>query len=97
MQFGKIIRESRKSRNLTQSELGNMIGKTQGQISEWEKNVTEPSSEDKIKLCEALNLSLIKLYGIKNEYDEAITYVKDKKLSPAELIKAVEIYIKIRE
>lgn len=92
MKFGKIIKEARKASNLTQTELGNMIGRTQGQISEWEKDKTEPSSEDKVKLCTALNISLYKMYGTEDEYDVAVEAARQKGLSPEEAVKAVEMF-----
>jgi transcriptional regulator with XRE-family HTH domain len=93
MQFGRVIKESRKAKGLTQSQLGSMVEKTQGQISEWEKDITEPSSEDKIKLCKALNLSLAKFYGIEDDFDIVIEVAKDKGLSPEDAIKAIEMYL----
>ena len=93
MQFGEIIRNTRKERGLTQIELGRMVGKTQGQISEWEKDVIEPSSEDKIKLIKALNISLHKLYGIGDDFDIAVETAKVKGLTPEQTIIAIEMYL----
>jgi transcriptional regulator with XRE-family HTH domain len=70
-----------------------MVGKTQGQVSEWEKDVSEPSSEDKVNLCKALNISLHKLYGINDDFDVAVETAKVKGLSPEQAIKAIEMYL----
>ena len=93
MQFGEVIKNTRKERKLTQEKLGIMLGKTQGQISEWEKDVIEPSSEDKINLCKALNISLHKLYGMNDDFDIAVEAAKVKGMSPGEMVKAIEMYL----
>ena len=93
MQFGRIIRETRKAMGFKQSELGRMVGKTQARVSEWEKDIIEPSSEDKIKLCRALNLSLAKFYGIEDDFDIVIETAKGKGLTAEQAVKAIEMFL----
>lgn len=37
---GELIRETRKSKNYTQNELGDMLGVTNKAVSRWEKGVS---------------------------------------------------------
>ena len=96
MGYGDKIKELRKRKGLTQEQFGNMVGKKQNQVSEWESGRIKPSPDDIIIICKALNINLSDFYGFKeNEYNIAIEYAKDKGISPEEAIKAIEIYLKI--
>ena len=46
------IKELRKEFELTQKELGRLIGKTNHTINKWEKNINDIPSEDLEKLCD---------------------------------------------
>lgn len=78
--------------DITQEELGKMVGKKQNQISEWENGIIEPSPNDIYNICKALNIDINKFYGIENEFTPAIDYAKEKNLTPEETIKAIEIF-----
>lgn len=52
---GAAIREARKSRNLTQEELGLLVGVKKAQISKLENSVTDARFETIIKVFKALN------------------------------------------
>jgi transcriptional regulator with XRE-family HTH domain len=96
MQYGERIKQLRKDKGITQDELGNMVGKKQNQISEWENGKVSPSPDDIVNICKAFDINLSTFYGFKeDEFDITIEYAKDKGLTPEEAIKAIEIYLKI--
>ena len=53
--LGEAIKQARKDRNLTQSELGEMIGVKKAQISKIENNLTDARFETVLKVFRALN------------------------------------------
>lgn len=64
--LGQIIAQHRKRKHLSQQELSNLIGKeglstTNKSISNWEKNLAEPSSTMLLTLCKVLGIT--DLYG----------------------------------
>jgi HTH-type transcriptional regulator / antitoxin HipB len=52
--LGEVIRQARKERNLTQSELGEMIGVQKSQISRIENNTKNVTIETILKVFRAL-------------------------------------------
>lgn len=48
------IESRRRANHLSQAQLAEMIGVTQGQISKWEKGQAQPTDENRRKLIEAL-------------------------------------------
>lgn len=52
------VKEARKIRNLTQEELGKLIGVQKSQISKLEKNLTNSRIDTIIKVFNALNVTL---------------------------------------
>ena len=52
IKFKENLKELRKERGLTQSELAKLIGVDQRTVSAWEKGVCEPSFCMLYKLCE---------------------------------------------
>ena len=60
---GRNIAKYRKLKNLTQSELGAMIGRRQGVLSSWEKGIADPGSEYLLILSHALGVSPNDLLG----------------------------------
>jgi transcriptional regulator with XRE-family HTH domain len=55
---GATIRKWRKKAKLTQRELGEKVGVSPQAVSEWERNVTDPTSDNLERLAEAVNVSL---------------------------------------
>lgn len=53
--LGKAIKQARKERNLTQEELGKMVGVQKAQISKLENSLTDARFETIIKVFKALN------------------------------------------
>ena len=56
--FGKNIKELRKERGLTQKQLADVIGVTQGAIYFWEKEINEPTVGYILKLAEFFQVSV---------------------------------------
>jgi transcriptional regulator with XRE-family HTH domain len=57
------IRQFRKARGQTQSELGRLIGVPQSTISRWEKGINLPGAEHAAKLAELMDLPVYDLLG----------------------------------
>jgi len=67
--IGDRIKKLRKSLNLTQSQLGDLIGKSKGNISGYEKGTFEPSANTIVELAKCFNISTDELllgYNMEN-------------------------------
>ena len=53
--LGEAIKQARKERNLTQGELGELVGVKKAQISKLENSLTDARFETIIKVFKALN------------------------------------------
>ncbi|EMR01431.1 helix-turn-helix domain-containing protein [Cesiribacter andamanensis] len=53
--LGEAIRQARKERNLTQEELGKLVGVQKSQISKLENSLTDARFDTIIKVFKALN------------------------------------------
>ena len=60
MQIGKLIRELRKEKGITQIELAKEISTTQDTISLWELGKSYPDVINVVKLC--------KFFGVTSDY-----------------------------
>lgn len=56
--LGEAIRQARLARNLTQEELGRLVGVQKAQISKLENSVTDARFETILKVFKALNAKL---------------------------------------
>lgn len=75
MQIGRRIREERKNKNKTQTQLSEILNTTQDTISLWEKGKSTPNIEDIIKLAEYFDITIEELIGIeKNTNGKYIIY-----------------------
>ena len=61
--FGEVIRNARKSLDLTQRQLAEKIGVSNTSISNWEKGLSRPDADLIQKLCEVLHLQPNDIYG----------------------------------
>jgi len=66
MKFAIILKELRKSNNITQVELAKMLNLTQSSVSEWENEISRPEYENLIKLADIFDVSLDELMGRKD-------------------------------
>lgn len=67
MNFGEKLSVTRKSRNLSQEQLAELIGVSRQSISKWENNETYPETEKLIKIAEKLQTSIDYLLMDKEE------------------------------
>jgi HTH-type transcriptional regulator/antitoxin HipB len=56
--LGEAIRQARKERNMTQEELGRLVGVQKAQISKLENSLTDARFETIIKVFKALNAKI---------------------------------------
>lgn len=56
--IGKFISELRKEKNMTQEELGELLGVTSKSISRWENGITMPDISILTLLTEYLNCDI---------------------------------------
>ena len=57
--LGEAIKQARKERNLTQAELGELVGVQKAQISKLENSLTNARLETILKVFKALNLKIV--------------------------------------
>lgn len=67
--FGAIIKEHRKQKGLTQTELAEKIGVFRNTISNWEADRVTPDFESLSALCVQLDISKEELFGLQNASD----------------------------
>ena len=56
--IGQAIKQARKERNLTQAQLGELVGVQKAQISKIENNLTDARFETILKVFKALNAKI---------------------------------------
>lgn len=100
VKIGKFIAERRKSVNLTQMQLAQMLGLTDRAISKWETGKSLPDSSVMLQLCEVLKITVndllsgevVSMENYQEKNDEMLIAMlkekeeKDKMLLRAELI-----------
>lgn len=62
--IGKIIRKTRKEKNLTQEELAEQLHVTSQAVSKWENETGLPDITQIVPLCRVLEISADELFGI---------------------------------
>lgn len=85
MTSGLLIREARLLAGLSQSELGERVGKDRAQIARWERDAVQPSFETLRELVEACGyeLSVSVAPRVTNETEDA-ELRENLRLSPQE-------------
>ena len=63
IKIGKFISQKRKEKNITQSELAEMLYISDRAISKWENGVCLPDAGNMPKLCEILNITINDLFS----------------------------------
>ena len=61
IRIGKFIAESRKQKNLTQSQLSEKLGITDKAISKWDRGIAMPDSSIMLELCDILGITVNEL------------------------------------
>ena len=67
MSIGKNIAKYRKTKNLTQAELGELLGVTNQAVSKWEMEINMPDVLLLPDLVKVLGITFDQLYGIPDE------------------------------
>ena len=96
--FAKNLKRFRKSKKLTQTELGKMLNYGSTAIANYESGRNEPSFDILIRLSDILEVSLDDLLGTspKNKEEQTIlisfeTLSDEKKKIVSELIKSLQL------
>lgn len=66
MDFIKILTELMKENNLNQTQLANLLGIKQSQVSEWLKGKSKPGYDNLKNLCMVLGVSADIVLGLKD-------------------------------
>ena len=67
--IARKICDARRAKNLSQKELGDLLGVSNKAVSKWENGDSVPKTETLIKLGEVLGLDVSELIGISNRAD----------------------------
>ena len=65
MEFIDILKDIMIEKNLNQTQLANLIGIKQSQISEWLKGKSKPGYDSLKSICIALDISADEILGLK--------------------------------
>lgn len=73
--IGDRIRERRKALDLNQPELGKLVGRSKGAVSQWESGLVKPDRDSMIGLAKALQCSQQWLLdGVEGTTENGATY-----------------------
>ena len=79
--FGKKLAEIRKTRQLTQSQLADLLDVQAPVISRWENGVSKPQFDYVVKLAETLEVTFDELLGVGQAAPEASRFeIKNRRL-----------------
>ena len=67
MNIGEQIAKYRKEKNITQEQLGEIVGVSNRTVSKWESCVSSPGNELIPSIANALGITLDQLFGIKSQ------------------------------
>ena len=70
MQLATYIRSRRKNIGLTQKELAEKVGASMNTVARWERNESEPSWSDFIKVCVVLGMKMEDFVEKENSNDK---------------------------
>lgn len=73
MTFGERLMDLRKSRGLSQEELGGMIDVTRQTVSKWERDESTPDLDRLVELAGVFEISLDELVGLERSSDSQKT------------------------
>lgn len=73
MNMGGKIRDLRKQKKLSQTELGKLVHVSQQTVTAWENNKAEPTSSAVVQLAEVFNVSTDYLLGRPEKQNEVQT------------------------
>lgn len=76
-EFGKILKNFRKEKGLTQRELADKIHVAQNTVSKWEDGMLNPGFLNIYNLCRAFNITLDEFLGIEETEYVTLTVRKN--------------------
>jgi transcriptional regulator with XRE-family HTH domain len=82
---GGLIREARLRAGLSQTELGDRVGKDRAQIARWERNAVAPSLDTLVELLQACGFDL-SLDLVPHEPDDVGAVDETARLTPQERV-----------
>lgn len=71
--IGNKLKELRKSRGLTQEELGNLLGVAKSSVSMYERDFRRPSYEVLISYVDIFNTSVDSILGSRNQLKDILS------------------------
>ncbi len=98
MSFSERLKEARKKKNLSQTDIANYLKKKTTAISQWEHGRTEPCIKDLKKLTEVLDVTIEYLLEIETKQPKppiAYTFEEDLKRLNQKGIDKVTDFIKV--
>ena len=72
MSFGKILKDLRTERHLSQQQLADLLNISQSAIAKWELDKTEPTASAIVSVALFFDVSCDFLLGLKDEFDNKI-------------------------
>lgn len=69
-EIGARIRKYRESRELTQKKFAELIGVSNGRVSNWEQGINRPDADILADICRVLEVSPSELLDVKLSTDE---------------------------
>ena len=85
IEIGKFIAECRKSKNMTQNQLAEMLNTTNKYVSKWENGICLPDASLYEPLCDILDITINELYAGQKIKDEDY-----KKMADANLLRMLK-------
>lgn len=82
MSFGEKLKELRKEKKISQSELASNLGRSQASYCDWEKNNTEPDIKTIIQLADFFGCSID--YLVDREDEDGTIVISGNQLSKDE-------------
>lgn len=90
--FGERLKELREDFNMTQEQLGQIIGINRSTISAYENNTINPTLDVVVKLADTFNVSIDYLACRTKELYNLNTFDSKNKQLILEIIKSIEKY-----
>ncbi|MDR3263066.1 MAG: helix-turn-helix domain-containing protein [Clostridiales bacterium] len=76
MEIGDKIKDLRKEKKMSQTDLGKILNTSQDTISLWEKNISKPDIDTVKELCVLFNITSDYLLGLEDEGGTKISISK---------------------
>lgn len=88
--IGENIKAAREDKDLTQSELGRIIGASARVVGNWEKGINNPGLDSLVALCTALDVTPAYLLNYQDASDAASTALSNEETALIENFQALD-------